>query len=125
VEQIVLDLCVNARETMPRGGRLTLETRNVQLDEAFSHWHPGARPGSYVLLAVLDTGDGIDAEAREHIFEPFGVARNKGKKTGLGLATVYGIVKQAGGYVWVDSEPGLGTRFTIYLPRVEQPVGVV
>jgi diguanylate cyclase (GGDEF)-like protein len=125
VEQIILDLCVNARETMPQGGRLTVETRNVQLDEAFSHWHPGARPGSYVLLAVLDTGSGIDPEAREHIFEPFAAAREKGKKSGLGLASVYGIVKQAGGYVWVDSEPGLGSRFTIYLPRVEQPVGVV
>jgi diguanylate cyclase (GGDEF)-like protein len=124
LEQIVLDLAVNARETMPQGGRLTLETRNVELDEAFAHWHPGARPGSYVLLAVLDTGSGIDAEAREHIFEPFGAQKEKSKKNGLGMASVYGIVKQSGGYVWVDSEPGLGTRFTIYLPRVAQPVAV-
>lgn len=125
LEQIVLDLAVNARETMPDGGRLTIETRNVELDEAFVHWHPGARPGSYVLLAVLDTGSGIDAEAREHIFEPFAGQKQKGKKSGLGLASVYGIVKQNGGYVWVDSEPGLGSRFTIYLPQVRQPVGTV
>jgi len=125
VEQIVLDLAVNARETMPQGGRLTIETRNVELDEAFVHWHPGARPGSYVLLAVLDTGSGIDAEAREHIFEPFAGHKQKGTKSGLGLASVYGIVKQNGGYVWVDSEPGLGSRFTIYLPHVRQPVGTV
>jgi two-component system cell cycle sensor histidine kinase/response regulator CckA len=124
LEQIILDLAVNARETMPQGGRLTLETRNVELDEAFVHWHPGARSGSYVMLAVLDTGSGIDPEAREHIFEPFS-ARQKGKKGGLGLASVYGIVKQNGGYVWVDSEPGLGSRFAIYLPLVRQPVGMV
>jgi len=124
LEQVVLDLAVNARETMPHGGRLTLETRNVELDEAFAHWHPGAHPGAYVLLAVLDTGSGIDPEVREHIFEPFAGQKLKGRKNGLGLAGVYGIVKQSGGYVWVDSEPGLGTRFTIYLPRVEQPVGL-
>ena len=125
LEQIVLDLAVNARETMPKGGRVTIETRNVELDEAFAHWHPGARPGSYVLLAVLDTGTGFDPQEREHIFEPFPSQKEKGKKSGMGLASVYGIVKQSGGYVWVDSEPGLGTRFTIYLPRVEKPVGVL
>ena len=125
LEQIILDLAVNARETMPQGGRLTIETRNVELDEAFVHWHPGARSGSYVMLAVLDTGSGIDAEAREHIFEPFVAQKQAGRKGGLGLASVYGIVKQNGGYVWVDSEPGLGSRFTIYLPLVPQPASVV
>ena len=125
IEQIVLDLAVNARDAMPQGGRLTIETRNVELDDAFVHWHAGARSGSYVLLSVLDTGAGIDAEEREHLFEPFPASPDKTKKkTGLGLASVYGIVKQCGGYVWVDSEPGLGTRFAIYLPRVEKPVGV-
>ena len=115
LEQIVLDLAVNARETMPKGGRLTIETRNVELDEAFAHWHPGARPGTYVLLAVLDTGAGIDAEAREHIFEPFGSQQEKGKKAGLGLASVYGIVKQNGGDGLGENETGLGTPFSIFL----------
>jgi diguanylate cyclase (GGDEF)-like protein len=125
IEQIVLDLAVNARDAMPQGGRLTIETRNIELDDAFVHWHAGARPGSYVLLSILDTGAGIDAEEREHLFEPFPASANKTrKKTGLGLASVYGTVKQCGGYVWVDSEPGLGTRFAIYLPRVEKPMGV-
>jgi signal transduction histidine kinase len=123
---VVLDLAVNARETMPETGRITIETRNVELDDAFAHWHPGAKPGSYVMLAVLDTGTGIDAEARAHIFEPFYPARQKGKKkSGLGLASVYGIVKQSGGYIWVDSEPGMGSRFAVYLPRAEKPVALV
>ena len=125
LEQIILDLAVNARETMPQTGRITIETRNIQLDEAFVHWHPGAKPGEYVMLAVLDTGAGIDAEAREHIFEPFYAAKLKGKKNGLGLASVYGIVKQSGGYIWVDSEPGMGSRFAVYLPRVEKPVALL
>jgi diguanylate cyclase (GGDEF)-like protein len=125
VEQVILDLAVNARETMPQSGRITIETRNVELDDAFAHWHPGAKPGSYVMLAVLDTGAGIDAEARAHIFEPFYPAKQKGKKTGLGLASVYGIVKQSGGYISVDSEPGMGSRFAVYLPRAEKPVALV
>jgi two-component system cell cycle sensor histidine kinase/response regulator CckA len=125
IEQVILDLAVNARETMPQSGRITIETRNAELDEAFVRWHPGAKMGEYVMLAVLDTGAGIDAEARAHIFEPFYPARQKGKKNGLGLASVYGIVKQSGGYIWVDSEPGMGSRFAVYLPRVEQPVALV
>lgn len=125
MEQVVLDLAMNARETMTQSGRITIETRNVDLDEAFVRWHPGAKVGSYAMLAVLDTGAGIDAEARAHIFEPFYPARQKGKKNGLGLASVYGIVKQSGGYIWVDSEPGMGSRFAVYLPRVEKPVALV
>jgi diguanylate cyclase (GGDEF)-like protein len=125
MEQIILDLAVNARESMPQAGRITIETRNVELDEAFVRWHPGAKTGEYSMLAVLDTGAGIDAEARAHIFEPFYAAKQKGKKNGLGLASVYGIVKQSGGYIWVDSEPGMGSRFAVYLPRVEKPVALV
>ncbi len=124
LEQIILDLAVNARESMTQSGRITIETRNVELDEAFTHWHPGAKPGEYVLLAVMDTGTGFDAEARAHIFEPFYASKEKGKKAGLGLASVYGIVKQSGGYIWLDSEPGMGSRFAVYLPRAEKSVAV-
>lgn len=121
MDQVVMNLAVNAKDAMPKGGKLTIETANVDLDEVYARQHGiELKTGPFVVLAVSDTGMGIDEETQSHIFEPFFTTKGKGKGTGLGLSTVYGIVKQSGGYIWVYSEPGHGTTFKIYLPKTKE-----
>lgn len=122
LEQVIMNLTINARDAMPRGGKLIFETTKLEIDQRYYPRYPMMTSGEYVLLLVIDTGEGMDKETQTHIFEPFFTTKGAGKGTGLGLSTVYGIVKQSGGYIWVDSELGKGSTFNIFLPRVSDPL---